>query len=90
VPGARAFLDWAGGLIWLETSGNAQSESTPIRAALGATGGHATLVRASADARASTDVFHPQPEGLAALSRRVKAQFDPQRVLNPGRMYAAD
>ena len=27
-------------------------------------------------------------EALAALTARVKDAFDPQRVLNPGRMYA--
>jgi glycolate oxidase FAD binding subunit len=34
------------------------------------------------------NVFQAQPAGLAALSNRVKAQFDPKQVLNPGRMYA--
>jgi len=85
VPDAQAFLDWGGGLIWVMSS---HAPSLAIRAALGDTGGHATLIRAPAELRASTDVFHPQAEGLAALSQRVKAQFDPQRVLNPGRMYA--
>jgi glycolate oxidase FAD binding subunit len=34
------------------------------------------------------NVFQPQPAALAALSKRVKLQFDPKRVLSPGRMYA--
>jgi glycolate oxidase FAD binding subunit len=38
--------------------------------------------------RSAVDVFHPQPPALAALSKRVKAQFDPKYVLNPGRMVA--
>jgi glycolate oxidase FAD binding subunit len=59
-----------------------------LREALGATGGHATLIRATTIVRANVDVFHPQAAEVAALSKRVKAQFDPQRVLNPGRMYA--
>jgi glycolate oxidase FAD binding subunit len=33
-------------------------------------------------------VFEPQPEALAALTRRLKAAFDPHAILNPGRMYA--
>ena len=37
--------------------------------------------------RAKVPVFQPQPEGMAALSRRVKESFDPRGVLNPGRMY---
>ena len=49
-------------------------------------GGHATLVRADPAARAATEIFQPQPAALAALSRRVKAEFDPKNILNPGRM----
>jgi glycolate oxidase FAD binding subunit len=33
-------------------------------------------------------VFEPQPGPLAALSKRVKESFDPNGVLNPGRMWA--
>jgi glycolate oxidase FAD binding subunit len=33
-------------------------------------------------------VFQPEPAPLAALSKRVKDSFDPQGVLNPGRMWA--
>jgi len=32
-------------------------------------------------------VFQPQPEPLAALTRRIKEGFDPRAILNPGRMY---
>ena len=49
-------------------------------------GGHATLVRASDSLRAATAVFEPQPGPLAGLSRRLKEQFDPKGVLNPGKM----
>ncbi len=58
-----------------------------VRAALPAGGGHATLIRAPAALRAAVPVFQPQPAPLAALTARVKASFDPNRVLNPGRMY---
>ena len=52
-------------------------------------GGHATLVRAAAQWRAAVPAFEPQPAALAALSARLKEQFDPQGILNPGRMAAA-
>jgi len=32
------------------------------------------------------DVFEPQDAALAALTKRVKDGFDPQGILNPGRM----
>jgi glycolate oxidase FAD binding subunit len=99
LPDAKMFLDWGGGLIWMalprenashgEASSNSvATASTHVREALGAAGGHATLFRASALTRANVDVFQPQPAALAALSKRVKAQFDPNGVLNPGRMRA--
>jgi glycolate oxidase FAD binding subunit len=86
--GAEAFLDWSGGLIWLSLPPSADAAHDAVRAAIGASGGHATLVRAPADIRAAVPVFQPQPAPLAALSARVKDSFDPKRILNPGRMVA--
>ena len=48
----------------------------------------ATLVRGDAELRARIPVFQPQPAPLAALSARLKNQFDPRGILNPGRMVA--
>jgi glycolate oxidase FAD binding subunit len=95
-PRARVLLDWGGGLIWLEPNVSAEtstpsaalSEAQAVRAALGETGGHATLIRGSAEVRQAIEVFQPQPAALSALSTRVKSQFDPKQILNPGRMYA--
>ena len=85
---AEMFYDWAGGLIWIAPLPTADGGAGPIRAAVKALGGHATLVRAPAALRASVEVFQPQDAGLAALSKRVKDSFDPSGVLNPGRMWA--
>jgi glycolate oxidase FAD binding subunit len=49
-------------------------------------GGHATLIRASDEARAVTSAFHPEPEAVVMLSRRVKEKFDPAGIFNPGKM----
>ncbi|HEY7688635.1 MAG TPA: FAD-linked oxidase C-terminal domain-containing protein [Dongiaceae bacterium] len=46
------------------------------------------LVRANQASRAAVDVFQPLPEANMTLINRVKDAFDPQRILNPGRMYA--
>jgi glycolate oxidase FAD binding subunit len=78
----RYFMDWAGGVTWLDV---ATEESKVIRAAIGE--GHATLMRAPENIRAQVDVFQPQPDALAALSARVKNSFDPKGLFNPGRMY---
>jgi glycolate oxidase FAD binding subunit len=86
VPHTRSFLDWGGGLLWLLLPEAPDAHAPAVRAALKECGGHATLIRADESVRASIPVFQPQPDALAALSKRVKRQFDPEDVLNPGRM----
>lgn len=82
------FYDWAGGLIWVSLPDSlADSGAQTLRTAVNATGGHATLVRAPDQVRATVPVFHPQPDALAALTKRVKEAFDPVGVLNPRRMH---
>jgi glycolate oxidase FAD binding subunit len=86
---AHWLADWAGGLIWLaldDAAGDDAGAST-IRSALAAPGGHATLLRAPAELRGKVEVFQPPAGPLARLSARVKESFDPQHILNPGRMY---
>jgi glycolate oxidase FAD binding subunit len=80
--------DWSGGLIWLWLDGNLPDLGAGIiRSAIAANGGgHATLMRGPVDRRAAIDVFQPQSPALAALNARLKAQFDPVGILNPGRM----
>lgn len=83
--GVDCFYDWQGGLVWLQME--ADPEATGLRGLIARHGGgHATLVRAPAGTRAAVPVFEPQPPALAALSERLKQQFDPKRILNPGRM----
>jgi glycolate oxidase FAD binding subunit len=80
--------DWAGGLVWAALAPSPDAGAGLVRRAVAAFGGHATLVRAPAATRAAADVFEPQEAPLAALTRRVKESFDPQRLFNPGRMWA--
>lgn len=85
-PG-QVYFDWGGGLLWLSLEATDDAAHEAVRGALGETGGHATLVRASEAVRARVPVFQPQPGSLAALSGRVKESLDPKGVLNPGRMF---
>jgi glycolate oxidase FAD binding subunit len=87
---AEGYYDWGGGLIWLSLdAGEAGRDggASAVRAATIPAGGHATLVVASDDVRATAPVFEPLQGALAALTRRVKSGFDPHGVLNPGRMH---
>ncbi|MAO56221.1 MAG: 2-hydroxy-acid oxidase, partial [Rhodospirillaceae bacterium] len=86
--GGEAYYDWGGGLIWFALPACEDAGATAVRAAIADCGGHATLVRAAADVRQAVEVFQPQPGPLDDLSRRVKDAFDPEGVLNPGRMVA--
>jgi glycolate oxidase FAD binding subunit len=85
-PALKVLYDWSGGLIWLALTASADADHLVVRAALGATGGHATLVRAPQTVREAVPVFQPQSPALAALAQRVKESFDPKGLFNPGRM----
>lgn len=50
-------------------------------------GGHAVMFTAPADAKENIDVWGPPPPTLA-LMRKIKNQFDPKGLLNPGRFIA--
>ena len=83
---AQMFYDWGGGLVWLGVEASDGGAET-VRAAVSAVGGHATLIRADDDVRSRVPVFEPQSGALKDLSARVKKGFDPEGVLNPGRIY---
>jgi glycolate oxidase FAD binding subunit len=85
---AEVLFDWAGGLLWVLLPVCEDAGAAPVRTTLAGICGHATLIRAPAAIRALVDVFEPQDPALAALTRRVKDGFDPQHILNPGRMWA--
>jgi glycolate oxidase FAD binding subunit len=96
VEGARWFYDWGGGLVWLAVPGSGGGADSPasrdaasatVRAAVAASGGHATLVRAPRELRASVDVFQPLG-ALQGVTGGIKASFDPAGIFEPGRMYA--
>jgi len=57
----------------------------PLREALAAEGGSLVVERAPLDLKRAADVWGPLPETALAVMKRLKAEFDPRRVLNPGR-----
>jgi glycolate oxidase FAD binding subunit len=73
---AALLYDWGGGLIWARVP-----DGTDLRTRLGAFDGHATLVRGAGQAK-----FQPEPAPVAALSRGLRARFDPKGILNTGLM----
>jgi glycolate oxidase FAD binding subunit len=84
--GGDVIYDWGGGLIWAALPPKADAQAVLVRQRVDAVGGHAMLIRATEEVRRHVDVFHPQPDGVAALSMRVRHSFDPKNILNRGRM----
>jgi glycolate oxidase FAD binding subunit len=85
---AEVYYDWAGGLLWVALPASNDARAALVRSAVAGAGGHATLIRAPVAVRAAVEVFAPEPAPLAALTARVRQSFDPQGVLNAGRMWA--
>jgi glycolate dehydrogenase FAD-binding subunit len=73
-------IEWGGALRWLASGADART----IRGAAVKAGGHATLFRGGDK---SAGVFHPLEPAIAAIHRRLKSEFDPAGIFNPGRMY---
>ena len=85
--GARGFLDWGGGLVWLAGPATAALHET-VCAAARAAGGTWMLFRAPEPLAAAVAVIPPEPAPLVRIGRTLKAAFDPAGILNPGRMVA--
>jgi glycolate oxidase FAD binding subunit len=73
----HTLIEWHGGQRWVRD--HAPEAIRPMAAALG---GHATRFRG--DAR--VPAFQPQEPGVARINARLKAEFDPSGIFNPGRM----
>ena len=75
----KGMVDWGGGLRWYSSD----ESSETIREAAVKAGGHATCFRGG-DRK---QVFSPLNPVLRTLHKRLKQAFDPDGLLNPGRMY---
>lgn len=80
LPGDE-LIDWVGGQRWVRSDASADTLRKIARDA----GGHATLFRSI---EPSDSPFHPLAPALMLLHQQLKQALDPQRIFNPGRMYA--
>jgi len=80
LPGEQV-IEWGGALHWLKSDAPAAT----IRATAAEHGGHAMLFRSPAR---PDSPWHPLPEPLMQLHKRIKAAMDPHDIFNRGRMYA--
>jgi len=80
-PGHDLLIDWCGAQRWLRGH---HSRPEMDRLA-GESRGHATLFRGGDRA---ADIHAPLPAAGQRLHKRLKHAFDPDGILNPGRLYA--
>jgi len=73
-------IEWGGAQRWLKTS----LQGNIVREITARAGGQATLFRGG---DRLGQVFHPLSTGLMSVHQRLKAAFDPYKLLNPGRMF---
>jgi glycolate oxidase FAD binding subunit len=73
-------VEWGGAQRWLCTT----TPAAAVRGAAEKAGGHATLFRAR---DRSPGVFAPLAPPLDRIHRELKRAFDPDNLLNPGRLY---
>ncbi|KAB0491187.1 glycolate oxidase subunit GlcE [Pseudomonas vancouverensis] len=79
LPG-RQLIDWGGAQRWLKSD----AEAAFIRQVVEEAGGHVTCFSHGL----TDEPFQPLPAALMRYHRNLKQQLDPQRIFNPGRLYA--
>jgi glycolate oxidase FAD binding subunit len=81
-------IDWFGGQRWLFTPTAERPQAAQrIRAAVQAMGGSTTLfIALRADSMPAIGRFDPQNEPLKTIHHKLKAEFDPAGIFNPGRL----
>ena len=79
-------VEWGGAQRWVITT----TAAGAVREAAVRAGGHATIFRCGAAAAAAAGVSRlaPLSAPLLRIHQQMKAEFDPDRVFNPGRLYA--
>lgn len=76
-------IEWQGAQRWLWAPAG---DAAQIRAATAAVHGHATLFRPGADGAPGVPRFQAQSVAIETITQRLRAEFDPSGIFNPGRM----
>jgi glycolate oxidase FAD binding subunit len=81
---ADTLIEWGGAQRWIRRPESTVDDADKVRQAALQAGGHATLFRGGDK---SVGVFTPLDAVTARIHEKLKAQFDPYGVFNPGRFY---
>jgi glycolate oxidase FAD binding subunit len=78
-------VEWHGGQRWLWAPASAM---TQLRQAVETAGGSASIfIATNAIKTRARGVFSPLKPAIEQIHRRLKAEFDPAGIFNPGRTY---
>ena len=80
----QQLIEWGGALRW-HVPVHDHDSAQALRDLVSRAGGSATLFRVGS--RATVARFHPLEEAVRQIHMRLKQEFDPNRIFNPGRMY---
>jgi glycolate oxidase FAD binding subunit len=88
--GGEAIYDWGGSAVFVRTeAGKVVESARALRTMVGEAGGNACLFRAPTALRRQVGTFHPRTKALSDLGERVRRMFDPNGILNPGKLGPA-
>jgi len=81
----RAMMDWGGALVWAVVG--ADADPVTLHRIAAEAGGHARLLRSTRPLADEYPVFPAMSPVRAKLHANIKRAFDPEGILNPGRMW---
>jgi glycolate oxidase FAD binding subunit len=85
--GCEWYSDAASGWLWVGIChGSSEDKINTLRREINAVSGSAVLYRASEAIKRHVGIYSARPPALAELTRSIKHAFDPENILNPGRL----
>ena len=76
----KQLLEWNGALRWINSEKDLYATADKHN-------GHAQRYPLT-NSNETTDIFQPLQPGVLKIHKRLKQAFDPENILNPGRLYA--
>lgn len=85
----NCLFEWGGALRWFKSDSNNQNFSDNVQQTAAKFDGHASLFRTDDKMSGHQSCrFQPLTPGLLRIHKNLKRAFDPDNILNPGRLYA--
>ena len=76
----KQLIEWNGALRWIKSDENLFATAEKHN-------GHTSRYPLTQNKNQINDIFQPLQPGILKIHQRLKRAFDPENILNPGRMY---